>query len=183
MENLHPGDDFSDLPEIYVIFITERDTVGDGRPVHHYSYRDDDVDADDEETARNPHKVMNGRTHIIYVNGAYKDDESAIGKLMHDFRCDNADEMFYSELAERTRYLKENPKGVEEMCKVMDDLRIESERRGEQRGRQLGEQSMLVRAIKSVMESLGVGVEQAMDTLKVPSDQRAKYRGLVNARN
>lgn len=69
------------------------------------------------------------------------------------------------------------------MCRVMDDLRIKSERRGEQRGRQLGEQSMLVRAIKSVMESLGVGVEQAMDTLKVPNDQRAKYKGLVNARN
>ncbi len=29
-------------------------------------------------------------------------------------------------LAERTRYLKENPKGVQEMCKVMEDMRNES---------------------------------------------------------
>ena len=28
-------------------------------------------------------------------------------------------------LAERTRYLKENPKGVSEMCKVMEDMRNE----------------------------------------------------------
>ena len=34
--------------------------------------------------------------------------------------------MNYELLAEKTRYLKENPKGVNEMCKVMEDLRNES---------------------------------------------------------
>ena len=29
-------------------------------------------------------------------------------------------------MAEKTRYLKENPKGVSEVCKQMEDLRIES---------------------------------------------------------
>ena len=28
--------------------------------------------------------------HILYVNGEYRDD-SAIGKLMHDFNCADAD--------------------------------------------------------------------------------------------
>ena len=36
------------------------------------------------------------------------------------------DKMHFELLAEKTRYLKENPKGVSEMCKVMEDLRNES---------------------------------------------------------
>ncbi len=30
------------------------------------------------------------------------------------------------EMANRTRYLKEDPKGVSEMCKIMEDMRSES---------------------------------------------------------
>ncbi len=32
--------------------------------------------------------------HIIYVNAAYQDD-TPLGKLMHDFRCVDPDEMNY----------------------------------------------------------------------------------------
>ena len=45
---------------------------------------------------------------------------------MHDFNCTQADDMNFELMAERTRYLKENPKGVQEMCKVMEDMRNES---------------------------------------------------------
>ena len=62
---------------------------------------------------------------VLYVNGEYRDD-SDIGKLMHDFNCTSADDMNFEILAEKPRYLKENPKGVSEMCKVMEDLRVES---------------------------------------------------------
>ena len=34
--------------------------------------------------------------------------------------------MYFPLMAEKTRYLKENPKGVTEMCKVMEQLRDES---------------------------------------------------------
>lgn len=62
---------------------------------------------------------------VLYVNGEYRDD-SDIGKLMHDFNCTSADDMNFEILAEKPRYLKKNPKGVSEMCKVMEDLRDES---------------------------------------------------------
>ena len=64
-------------------------------------------------------------THILYVNGEYRGD-SEIGKLMHDFNCTQADDMIFPLMAEKTRYLKENPKGVSEVCKQMEDLRNES---------------------------------------------------------
>ena len=71
---------------------------------------------------------------VLYVNGEYRDD-SDIGKLMHDFNCTSADDMNFEILAEKTRYLKENPKGVSEMCKVMEDLRDESYAEGRAEGR------------------------------------------------
>ena len=43
------------------------------------------------------------------MNGEYK-GESDIGRLMHDFNCTRADDMNFELMAERTQYLKENPK-------------------------------------------------------------------------
>ena len=45
---------------------------------------------------------------------------------MHDFNCTKADDMNFELMSERTRYLKENPKGVSEMCRIMEDMRNES---------------------------------------------------------
>ena len=58
------------------------------------------------------------------MNGEYR-GSSDIGKLMHDFNCTDADDMNFELMAERTRYLKEDPEGVGEMCKVMEDMRRE----------------------------------------------------------
>lgn len=58
------------------------------------------------------------------MNGAYdnKDDTS---ELVHDFRCKRAEEMFTQALADKTRYLKDSPEGVSEMCKAIEDMRKE----------------------------------------------------------
>lgn len=60
---------------------------------------------------------------IIYVNGADRNSETELGRLMHDFSCMSADEMHYSILAEKVRYFKETEKGVATMCKAMEDMR------------------------------------------------------------
>ena len=61
-------------------------------------------------------------SHIIYVNGSYKNDEDPIGKLMHDFRCLNSADMFYPALARQVRYFKETEGGREIMCQIFEDL-------------------------------------------------------------
>ena len=66
-------------------------------------------------------------SHIIYVNSQIK-DESALGKLMHDFYCTDPKDMNYKILAERVRYFKEDEKGVATMCRVMEDMRNETAR-------------------------------------------------------
>ena len=55
------------------------------------------------------------------MNGEDQDD-SDIGKLMHDFACANPDEMKYRLLAEKTRYYKQDEKGVKKMSPVMEEL-------------------------------------------------------------
>ena len=61
--------------------------------------------------------------HILYINGAYenKEDTSDLAKLIHDFRCSKAEDMLLPPLADRIRYFKETPEGVDYMCKAMED--------------------------------------------------------------
>ena len=72
-------------------------------------------------------------SHILYVNGAYRGD-TPIGKLMHDFSCTNAADMYYTTLADRVRFFKESKEGILIMCKVMEDMRKESLQEGIKEG-------------------------------------------------
>lgn len=158
VESLRPGEDFSMLPESYIIFLTEKDTFGKGKPF----YRIERMNLDTGEP-------FDDGEHILYVNGAYRDD-SDFGKLMHDFCCNNAKDMYLEPMAERTRYLKESQKGVEEMCKVFEDILNE----GMEKGMEKGMESTLLSNLKSLMEKLGYTVEQAMDVLNVSPEVRAR---------
>ena len=124
VENLDEKQDYRDLPDTYVIFITEKDYYKAGKPM--YAIQNMNL------TLNQP---FEDGTHILYVNGEYRGD-SDLGKLMHDFNCTDAEDMYFDLLAEKTRYLKENPKGVNEMCKVMEDLRNESYAEGREEGRE-----------------------------------------------
>ena len=50
---------------------------------------------------------------------------------------------------------------------------------GERRGIEKGQQETLVASIKNIMDSFGVTIDKAMDSLKIPLDQRTMYAGLV----
>ncbi len=67
-------------------------------------------------------ECFNDGSHIIYVNGNYKNNGDPVGKLMHDFRCTSSVDMFYPVLADQVKYLKETEGGREIMCKTFEDL-------------------------------------------------------------
>ena len=66
-------------------------------------------------------RVFGDGSHILYVNSQIQDD-TKLGRLMHDLHCKNADEIYSEILADRVRQLKETPEGVEYMCKEMDRI-------------------------------------------------------------
>ena len=97
-KSLPAGTDFEELPETYIIFITENDVLGDNKPIYHI-----------ERTIRETGKLFPDESHIIYVNASYQ-DETPLGKLMHDFSCTNPSDMYYKILADKASYFKENEK-------------------------------------------------------------------------
>ena len=56
-------------------------------------------------------------------------DDTPLGRLMHDFHCTNPSDMYYHDLAARARYFKEDDEGVRTMCKAMEDMRNETEKK------------------------------------------------------
>ena len=71
-------------------------------------------------------KEFGDEEHFIYVDSS-KDDGGELGRLMHDFRAKEAKEMQAGALADRVHELKETEKGVEHMCKEMEQLCDERE--------------------------------------------------------
>ena len=122
MNTLNPGQDFEELPESYVIFITRDDILGYGLPIYH-------IDRQIKEL----NEAFQDEAHIIYVNSR-KQDDTELGRLMHDLHCKKADEMHSPILAKRMYELKETQKGVELMCHEMEKIYSEGMESGEKRG-------------------------------------------------
>ena len=113
---LKPGDDTENIPDSYVIFITENDVMKGKQPIYPV----------ERYVTIGESKVLFGDgSHILYVNGKYRGNDE-IGKLMHDFSCTNPNDMNYEALAEKARYFKQDEKGVATMCKLMEDMRNEA---------------------------------------------------------
>lgn len=141
---LKAGQEFKEIHDSYVIFITANDVIGAGCSLYH-------VNRTIEETGA----YFNDGSHIIYVNGSYKDDNDPVGKLMHDFRCLSSVDMFYPILAKQVKYFKETEGGQEIMCQVFEDLAEK---------RVLDEKANL---IKNLMETMKWTAEQAMEAMKI----------------
>lgn len=106
------GGKYDELPESYVIFITRHDVLKGGKPIYTI-----------ERTIKELGNIDFGdESHIIYVNGECQ-DETEIGKLMHDFFCQNAEDMNYEVLAERVSYFKNETGGVDTMCQISEEIR------------------------------------------------------------
>ncbi|MDD7084792.1 MAG: Rpn family recombination-promoting nuclease/putative transposase [Clostridiales bacterium] len=109
-----PGDNYENLNETYVIFITEHDVLKAGQPIYH-------IDRMIQETSAS----FGDGSHILYVNAQIKDN-TALGQLMHDFACTKAEEMHYPILAKRVRYFKEEQEGVATMSRIFEEIKREA---------------------------------------------------------
>ena len=141
MNILKAGQDFEELPEKCVIFITRDDTMKMNLPIY-----------DIRRKITNAGKNFEDKECILYVNTKIQDD-TRLGKLMHDLHCKKADEMYSKVLADRVRILKETPEGVKVMCKEMDEIYNWGIENGEQRGEQRGEK----RSMKLIDQLMSAG--------------------------
>ena len=144
MNTLNPGQDFDELPESYVVFITRDDILGYGLPIYHINKKIEELNKNFQDEA-----------HIIYVNSR-KQEDTELGRLMHDLHCKNADEMHSPVLAKRVHELKDTRKGVELMCHEMEKIYSEGMENGEKRGE-----------LKAKKETALSMAEEGMDIKKI----------------
>ena len=108
---LKPGDKFSDLPETYVIFITENDVIGRGKPLYRIERHIEDID-----------ERFNDGEHIIYVNGSDRNSATELGRLMQDFFCENPNDMNFKPLADTAKRFMESQEGGNNVSKLVEDF-------------------------------------------------------------
>ena len=154
MNTLNPGQDFDELPESYVIFITWDDILGYGFPIYHIDRHIKEADDSFQDEA-----------HIIYVNSR-KQEDTELGRLMHDLHCRNADEMHSPVLAKRVHELKDTQKGVELMCHEMEKIYSE--------GMESGELKKAKETALSMAEE-GMDVKKIARLVKVSEDDIQKW--------
>ncbi len=151
VENLNAGQEFEDLPDTYTIFLTENDVCGKGKALYPI-----------ERMNLSTGELFEDGEHILYVNGSFRDD-TELGRLLHDFSCWDPNEMNYELMREATRYYKENPKGVEIMCRAFEETRNQAK------------EQTLLDSIRALMENLKMTAKQAMEALNIPLAEQDKY--------
>lgn len=139
---LKAGQEFSELRDSYMVFITQTDIFGYGIPIYTVNRRFEEIDVPFQDGS-----------HIVYVNGSYKGDD-AVGRLMHDFGCKESKDMYYPELAKGLKHFKEEG-GRKIMCEAV-------EKYGDKRV--LDKQ---IEMIKNLMESMKWTAEQAMSAMQI----------------
>ena len=156
---LNPGDKFDELPESYIIFITEHDVLKGGKPLYTVNRTISELD----------HAIFADGSHIIYVNGEIRNG-TALGELMQDFFCKDPHEMHYKVLSDRAGYFKKDKEGVDTMCKLVEDY-------GEKRARQAAELASNERAVRMANNLWNKGerdLQQIADLTDLPLDEVKK---------
>ena len=115
--SLKENDPFKALTENYVIFFAEKDIFKKKQPYYNIQRY---IEFTDEKGNIKHLKPFNDGSHIIYINGQYKDTTSDLGKIIHDFHCVKTDEMLCEELRKPAEYFKNKKKGENEMYKDID---------------------------------------------------------------
>ena len=105
---LQAGHDYEELPESYVIFITENDVLNYNLPIYNIN----------RYIAQNM-KLFNDGSQIIYVNSKIQDN-TPLGKLMQDMYCTDPAKLNYKEFAPKMEFLKYSKEGEKEMTDILD---------------------------------------------------------------
>lgn len=170
---LQKQEKFKELPESFVIFITENDVIGDGEKIYHA-----------DRIIRETGKDLGDGTHIIYVNGSFKGEKGKpLDDLIHDFFCENPAEMRHKQLADRVKFLKENKNEVNSMrsiiAEIFKDEIAEATAKAAEKTAEETKQNTLIENIRSMMKKLNLTAQQAMDILEIPANEQEKYMALI----
>ena len=134
----YPEEKWSHFPEMYVIFICEEDVLKTKRLVSHI------------ERYIDKQEQFKDKLHIIYLNASMQ-DETALGKLMHDMLCNDPDDMYYEVLRKRVSYFKKQEGGKRTMCEALEELITEAKNEGRKEGEDIGEKRGEIKKLMKIL--------------------------------
>ena len=154
---LKKGEKFSKLPESYVIFITDKDVLGEGEQLYQI-----------ERVIIKSGNLFKDGSHILYFNTARQDD-NALGKLARDFKEANPKEIQSEVLSHRVASLKEgnlDREGEKKMNVLLEKYRKKAVEEGIEKG-----QNRLALLVGRLLEA---GQMDDLKRVSYDEDYRAK---------
>lgn len=122
-ESLAKGKTYSEMPDVYIIYISETDLWKAGKTVYpvQKSFAGTKIPYEDG-------------VHILYVNAAV-DDGSDTAKLMKYFKTSDPADMSQGDLSKRVHFLKQEEGGYQIMCDISEKWFLEGKEDGREEGR------------------------------------------------
>ena len=134
----YPKEGWKEFPEIYVVFICEEDVLKNGKMLDHI------------ERYIDKQEQFKDKLHIIYLNASMQ-DETPLGKLMHDMLCNDPDDMYYEVLRKRVSYFKRQEGGKRTMCEALEELITEAKNEGRKEGEDIGEKRGEIKKLMKIL--------------------------------
>lgn len=106
------GTDFSDIPQVVILYITEYDALHNGQMITHVKRC--------METQKGFEPVDDGED-IFFANTVVKDGSDKSELLQLFLRKDAFEDVKFPELSRAVKYFKETEGGFGEMCKTVED--------------------------------------------------------------
>ena len=125
-EYLEKGKEYNEMPEVYVIYISETDI-----------WETQETESPVERHLKGQIEEYNDGQHTIYINAAI-DDGSPKAALMRYFKTCDPDDMSQGALSRRVHYLKREKGGIGEMCEYSERIFNGGKEEGLREGRQAG---------------------------------------------
>ena len=169
---LKPSVDYKELPDSYVIFITENDVLNKNLPL--YNIR---------RTIEEDGTVFDDGSHIIYVNSKIQDD-TALGRLMQDMYCTDPEKLHYKEFAERMKSLKYSKEDEEKMTDLIEEYAKKFAKQvAEQEAKEAAKEAEHNKSVEFALSLLadGMSVEFAAKHSKLSLDEVRKLAEMRSA--
>ena len=154
--------DYDALPERWVVVVLESDPDGPQKRCRHYCMREEEGG------------TLNDGIHLLYANAAWRGDDE-LGRLMADFCESDPDKIRDNMVRKRVQYLKRDPEGVREMCRISEEIFNE----GVEQGIEQGARDKLLENVRSMVKNLQITAQQALDALDVPRSEQARYIAML----
>lgn len=147
---------YKDLPELYMICITAFDPFKEN--INHY-------EVEQYICGKNGQKNYSDGIHRLYFNTAV-DDGTRLSELLQYLKHSEPDNNNFGALSKAVNYCKVQKKGVESMCKAVEEYAMEQRLEGKIEGN--------VKTVKNMLKK-GMSLETALECTELDKETYEKY--------